>query len=87
MPDRASAVALSKMRAKCEQRNCTIELKEVGAQNKTRLAYIVETEKESKIFLIFKKKMPVKAEVDAETGEVLSLKKPWWAFIAKEQDD
>ncbi|MBX4195998.1 hypothetical protein KW805_00210 [Candidatus Pacearchaeota archaeon] len=87
MPDRASATALKRLRTKCENDNCTIELKEVGNGNKTRIAYEVRTEKDSRVFLIFNKKMVVAADVDAETGTIISVHKPWWSFIAKEKHD
>lgn len=87
MPDSASEKALKILGAKCLDRNCTVELKEVGKGNKTRLAYEIETEKNSTILLFFKKKMKVGAQVDAETGEIIFIKKPWWSFIAKEKDD
>src|SRR3989338_2933786 len=87
MPDHASARALEVLRAKCVERNCTVELKEVGSGNKTRLAYEVKTEKDSQILLLFKNKMLVRAQVDAETGEIISVKKPWWAFLAKEKHE
>ena len=87
MPNKAAAVALERLRAKCAERNCTIELKEVGIGNKTRLAYVLETDKESRILFIFKKKIKVKAEIDAETGEIILIKKPWWAFLAKEKHE
>jgi hypothetical protein len=75
------------LKAKCEERNCTIELKEVaiGKSNETKLAYEIKTEKSSKVLLLFRKKMPLIAQVDAETGEVISVKKPRWAFIAREE--
>jgi len=87
MPDTASETALNKMRAKCEIRNCSVELKEVGNKNDTKLAYEVRAQKESKILGLFRARMNVQARVDAETGEVISVKKPWWSFMAKEQDD
>jgi len=87
MPDHASARALEVLRAKCVERNCTVELKEVGSGNKTRLAYEVKTEKDSQVLLLFKNKMLVRAQVDAETGEVISVSKPWWAFLAKEKHE
>jgi hypothetical protein len=88
MPDRASEVALKRLRAKCEERNCSVELKEVGygPNNRTRVAYEVKTEKDARILFIFGKKMFVSAQVDAETGDVLVVKKPWWAFMAKEKN-
>ena len=86
MPDRASATALKRLRAKCSDRNCTVELKEVNIDGRTRLVYEIQTDKDSNVFLLFKNKMIVKAQVDAETGEIISAKKPWWAFIAKEKN-
>jgi hypothetical protein len=83
MPNTASEVALARLGAKCEG-NCTIELKEVGAGNQTRAAYEVKTQKEAKVLGLFKAKMQVQAHVDAENGEVIQTKKPWWAFIATE---
>ena len=89
MPDSASETALKRLRAKCEERNCTIELKEIhnNRTNTTRIAYEVNTEKDSKFLFVFNKKMKVGAEVDAETGEIISVHKPWWAKIAREKDD
>ncbi|MDP3881739.1 MAG: hypothetical protein Q8Q31_02575 [Nanoarchaeota archaeon] len=86
MPDRASEVALTRLRAKCLERNCTVVLKEVGEGSKTRLAYEVKTEKDSRVLFLFKKKMMVQAKVDAETGQIIGAKKPWWAFLASEKD-
>ncbi len=87
LPDTASAVALARMQAKCKERNCTVELKEVGIGNKTRAAYVIETEKGSRFLFVFKHKMKVAAEVDAETGEITKIRKPWWAFLAKEENE
>lgn len=88
MPDTASEIALKKLRAKCEDRNCTVELKEMhnNQTNQTRLAYQLNTEKDSKLFFLFKKKMKMVAEVDAETGDIISTRKPWWSFMAKEDN-
>jgi hypothetical protein len=83
MPDTASAHALEVLGAKCEGRNCTVELKEVGNENKTKLAYEVTVEETGKVFFIFKNKHFVQAQVDSETGEVLEVKKPWWTFLFK----
>jgi len=85
MPNEASETALAKMEAKCAETGCTIELKEVSlGENKTKLAYVVETEKDAKVLWLFKKKMAVSAQVDAETGDIIAVKKPWWVFMAKE---
>ncbi len=86
MPDRASFVALSRLRAKCLAENCSVELKEVGNGNNTKVAYEFNTQKESKLLFLFKKKMAVQAKVDASTGQIMDIKKPWWSFLAKEEN-
>ena len=83
MPDRASEIALEILKARCIERNCTVELKEIA----DKLAYELETEKDAQFLFIFKKKMKVIAVVDAETGEVILIKKPWWKFLFKEVDE
>ena len=86
MPETASLRAIERLGLKVcnESNNCTIELKEVGEGNQTRAAYSVQAQKESKILGLFKSKMDVSLEIDADTEEVLDTKKPWWAFIASE---
>jgi hypothetical protein len=86
MPNTASETALQRLRLKVcnETNNCTIELKEVGQGEKSKLAYEMQIERHSRILGIFQKKMQVQTQVDAETGEFLKTKKPWWAFLASE---
>jgi len=83
MPNVASETALARLEAKCEG-ECTIELKEVGTGNQTRAAYEIKTQKQSKVLGLFKAQMQVQAQVDAENGEIIQVKKPWWAFLASE---
>ena len=84
MPDKASEVALNRLRLRVcnETTNCSIELKEVGEGNQTRLAYNVDANATAKVFGIFKAKANVATQVDAETGDVISTKRPWWSFMA-----
>jgi hypothetical protein len=86
MPNTASERALERLRLRVctAERNCTIELKEVGSGNQTRLAYEVQAERHARILGLFQTKMQVRAQVDAENGEVISTGKPWWAFLATE---
>jgi len=86
MPETASETALARLRMKvcAEQNNCTIELKEVGSGEKVKAIYEVNAEKQAKLLGIFATKMKVKAQVDAENGQVIQSKKPWWAFLAVE---
>lgn len=84
MPEVASGIAIERLRLKvCSaENNCTIELKEVGAGETTKPVYEVDSEKEYRILWLFKIKANVKAEIDAENGNVISIKKPWWSFLA-----
>jgi len=86
MPNTVSEKAIERLQLKvCSaENNCQIELKEVGQGEQTRAAYEVHAEKEAKLFGLFKTKMQVQAQVDAENGEVIQSKKPWWAFLASE---
>lgn len=89
MPNVASEKALEVLRLhNCKsENNCSIELKEVGKNNETKLAYELKTERQSKVFGLFKKKMQVQAQINAENGEILKVKKPWWAFLASEPEE
>lgn len=85
MPEQASARAIAVMNASCGERNCSVELRERNeGRGEVRAVYEVEAYKESKLFGFINKDMKVKAEVDAETGEVIEVNKPWWAVIAVE---
>lgn len=84
MPERASELAIQRLKLKSEKRNesLEIELKEVGKGNATRPAYLVKAQKESKILGLFRANMDVETEIDAQSGEVISEKRPWWSFLA-----
>lgn len=89
MPDTASEKALERLRLKvCSEENgCQIELKEVGQGEEARAAYEVQAQKQARFLGLFKTQMQVQAQVDAENGEVIQSKKPWWAFLASESEE
>ena len=90
MPDTASATALGKLRLKVcnESRNCSVELKEVGKDNATkRLVYEARAKKTFRIFGFIKNQGEVRTQIDAETGEVVETKRPWWAWMASEKEE
>jgi hypothetical protein len=84
MPNTASETALTRLRLKVcnETNNCTIVLKETGTGNQTRLTYEMTAQQSAKVLGLFKTKMSVEAQIDAETGEVIQSKRPWWSFLA-----
>lgn len=88
MPNTASETALQRLRLRVcnESNNCTIELREVGNQTQRRAAYEVQAQKRYKVLGLFRARARVRANVDAENGEVLSEDKPWWAAISTEVD-
>lgn len=88
MPSTASARAIERLKlVNCiASEGCTIELKEVGVQNQTKAVYEVKAKKNAKVLGVFNAKMDVEAQVDAETGDVVQTKKPWWAFLATESN-
>lgn len=46
--------------------------------------YSIYGSRTAKIFGIFPSTMGVETQVNAETGEVISVNMPWWSFLAKE---
>lgn len=87
MPNTASERALEVLRAKCAERNCSIQLKETGTGNQTRAVYEIKAQKQVRVLGLFKAQMQVQAQIDAENGETVQIKKPWWRIIAVEQTE
>lgn len=84
VPETASTMAIERLKLKVcsEENNCTIILKEVGKGEEAKAAYEVEVDKQGRFLGIFKIQARVQAQIDAESGEVISVKKPWWSFLA-----
>ncbi|MFH1420925.1 MAG: hypothetical protein ABIG30_03065 [Candidatus Aenigmatarchaeota archaeon] len=89
MPDTASKKAMErlKIRVCSEENSCQIELKEVGIGEQIKVAYEVRVQKQAKFLGLFEIRMQVQAQVDAENGEVIQIKKPWWAFLVSESEE
>lgn len=86
LPAQASAKAQERLQGKCEEMNCTIELKEVKVKGEARASYEVKIQKKAKLFGFIRINQHVSADIDAETGEVIAVHKPWWSFLAKEEN-
>lgn len=78
MPDTASETAIAKL----GELGFTIELKEVGKGDNTEVVYELKGNKQGKFLGIFKIMASERVQVDAETGEVKKVIKPWWSFLA-----
>lgn len=46
--------------------------------------YQIQTKKKARLFLIIPVKEHMRAQVDAETGEVIKIRNPWWGFLARD---
>jgi hypothetical protein len=78
MPETASERAIERL----GELNFTIELKEVGKGDDVKIVYELTGNKNGRFLGIFKIQAKIQAQVDAETGEVIKVEKPWWAFLA-----
>ena len=87
MPDTASQTALQRLNLRNCTDDCSIELKEGNIGDQVRAVYNFQAQRNSKVFGIFNARMQVQAQVDAETGEVIQVNKPWWAFLAVEPEE
>lgn len=56
-----------------------IELKEESQQP----IYAISGTKQVKLFSLISISMPIETKVSAESGNVISVKKPWWSFFAR----
>ena len=81
------STASEKARAIFESRNFTLILKEINHKNIPRVVYHIEGNKTGKFLGIWKMKVKIQGDVDAETGEVLNKNVPWWAFLLFGDDD
>jgi len=59
----------------------SIELKEESE----KAVYSVSGTKQAKVIAVFPVDMKIQTKVSAETGEIISMEKPWWSFLAKEE--
>lgn len=74
MPDAAVAAAETTLKAKAE----SVEL----ADTQEGATYRVKSATQARVFGIFPVSVSVTANVNAKTGSVESVQKPWWGFIA-----
>ncbi len=73
LPAKATQVAISKVQQKIKK----TELKVLGE----RVVYEVAGEKSAKLLWLIPVTLPVKTTIDAQTGIVISVEKPWWSFL------
>lgn len=82
-PEQARLRVRERINVSCDGQ-CNLTLREREHNGEMRAAYEIKAEKEAKFLGIFKTKMDVSVDIDAETGEIVSTNRPWWAFLATE---
>jgi len=78
LPEQASEIARERLKAK-NISNFTLE--EIRHKNIPRVVYKVETNQNGRFLGVFKLAMKSNTQIDPETGEILEVNKPWWAFL------
>lgn len=74
-PDQVDEKIQEKIKAKLENKNIT--LNEDGY-------YEVQGNKKARLFFLFPVREKINAQVNAENGEVIKIRNPWWGFLAKD---
>lgn len=85
LPDKALEI----IKEKLETRNFTVELKEVKHKNIPKVVYHIKANKTGRFLGIFKMIQKIESNIDAETGNIIDVNVPWWAFLFiedKEED-
>jgi hypothetical protein len=76
LPDQVKEKIREKLSRNLE--NETIKLDENGT-------YQYEGKNNATLFGIFHIREKINAQLDSQTGQVIQLKKPWWAFLARDE--
>ncbi len=77
LPDQVKERIRERLSTQLQNENITLD------QNGT---YQYTGEDPAKLLGLFKVKMKIKAELNSETGDITELNKPWWAFLASQQN-
>lgn len=77
MPDQVRERIIERFETRFENENITLD------ENGT---YNYDAEKNATLLFFFHIRENVKVNVDSETGEVTNIRSPWWAFMAKDEN-
>ena len=64
-----------------QDKNITVQLKQVGNGTNSSIVYEAQGQKNVKILGIFNAKANMTAIINSDNGEVTDLNKPWWYFL------
>lgn len=77
LPDDVVEELKEKKEHRLRLENTSINLTEDGY-------YQVQTKKKARLFWLVPVKEHMAAEIDAETGEIIKIRNPWWGFLARD---
>ena len=81
-PEKLKALMIERLNAE----NVTdFSLEEIKHKNIPRVVYKINSEHPGRFLGVFKIAMNAETQIDPETGEVLGMSGPWWAFLVAEQ--
>lgn len=63
---------------------CEIEIDEESENGEEIIVYEVTVEQQTQVFGYWDAEMEVEATVNAQTGQIVDVNRPWWAFLATE---
>ncbi len=75
LPDEAQSRLQEQLRTRAEVRNMTLDDEGI---------YRIKAYKRARLFWMISVQKRVEANVDAETGEIIRTRVPWWSFLAKD---
>lgn len=78
-PDEASQIAREKSNSSLNITNVSLE--EIRHNNIPRVVYNIESNEEGRFLGVFKLAVKAQTQIDPETGEVVDVIRPWWAFL------
>lgn len=85
LPDEAMQKVLERLRLRNltfnNGTNASIQLQEKLHNNIPQVVYNIEGDKPGRFLGIFKIATRVSTEVNPETGQIVSVSQPWWAFL------
>lgn len=84
-PEKLRRMILARLKAS-NITDYSIEEREETDRNIPRVVYKIRSEHPGRFLGIFKIGMRAETQVDSETGEVLDVRTPWWAFLVAGKD-
>lgn len=84
LPERAREIIQERLRTRNISR---INLEEIEYRNVPRVVYNIEANQNGRFLGIFKLRLKAETQIDPETGEVLDINRPWWAFLVVPEEE